>query len=147
MSVTLQGPFIRIPHLSGCFCPWTFFQNIGFNMMPSDSFMSHLTTQLGYSAGEFATDCPCDVWSRGLTTCLLHVGPSFGNRFLNTSWAVGLTYWIVYLHFFVFWHMQLYMSRYIIPFFWLYLFFLNIFYFSSTPVLTSSINVVFVLSI
>ena len=27
-------------------------------------------------------------------------GPPFGNRFWNTSWAVGLTYWIVYLHFF-----------------------------------------------
>ena len=38
-----------IPHL---FCPWTFFQNIGFNMVASDLFMSHLTTQLGYSAGE-----------------------------------------------------------------------------------------------
>ena len=39
----------------------------------------------------FATDCPCDVWCCGLTTCLLHVGPPFGNRFLNNSWAVGLT--------------------------------------------------------
>ena len=149
-----------------------------FNMVPSDSFMSHLATQLGYSAGEFplqwlrngrdsvsnhqpydcllnrlfrcrskktsklcvtglwagnsptagefpaqmasnaekvsiwwrhhagfATDCPCDVWCRGLTTCLLHVGPPFGNRFLNTSWAVGLTYWIVYLHFFLYFGM------------------------------------------
>ena len=47
----------------------------------------------------FATECPCDVWCRGLTTCLLHVGPLFGNRFVNTSWAVGFTYWIVYLHF------------------------------------------------
>ena len=28
----------------------------------------------------FATDCPCHVWCRGLTTCLLHVGPPFGNR-------------------------------------------------------------------
>ena len=28
----------------------------------------------------FATDCPCGVWCRGLTTCLLHVGPPFGNR-------------------------------------------------------------------
>ena len=46
----------------------------------------------------FATDCPCDVWCLGLTTCLLHVGPPFGNRFLNTSWVVGLTYWIVYLY-------------------------------------------------
>ena len=42
-----------IPHLPGCFCPWTFVQNIGFNMVPSDPFMSHLATQLGYSAGEF----------------------------------------------------------------------------------------------
>ena len=42
-----------IPHLPGCFYPWTFFQNIGFNMVPSDPFMSRLATQLGYSAGEF----------------------------------------------------------------------------------------------
>ena len=42
-----------IPHLLGCFCPWTFFQYIGFNMVPSDPFMSHLATQLGYSAWEF----------------------------------------------------------------------------------------------
>ena len=42
-----------IPHLPGCFCPWAFFQNIGFNVVPSDPFMSHLATQLGYSAGEF----------------------------------------------------------------------------------------------
>ena len=50
----------------------------------------------------FATDCPCEVWWRGLTTCLLHVGPPFGNRFLNTCSAVGFTYWIVYLHFLYF---------------------------------------------
>ena len=45
----------------------------------------------------FATDCPCGVWCRGLTTCLLHVGPPFGNRILNNSWAVGLTLWIMNL--------------------------------------------------
>ena len=50
----------------------------------------------------FATDCSCDVWCRGLTTCLLRAGPLFGNRFLSTSWAVGLTYWIVYLIFLYF---------------------------------------------
>ena len=33
----------------------------------------------------FATDCPSGVWCRGLTTCLLHVGPPFGNRILNNS--------------------------------------------------------------
>ena len=27
----------------------------------------------------YATDYPCGVWCRGLTTCLLHVGPPFGN--------------------------------------------------------------------
>ena len=42
-----------IPHLPGCFCPWTFFQNIGFNTVLMDPFMSHLATQLGYSAGVF----------------------------------------------------------------------------------------------
>ena len=42
-----------IPHLPGCFCPWTIFQNIGFNMAPSDPFMSHLAIQPGYSAGVF----------------------------------------------------------------------------------------------
>ena len=42
-----------IPHLPGCFCFWTFFQNIGFNTVLTDPFMSHLATQLGYSAGEF----------------------------------------------------------------------------------------------
>ena len=26
----------------------------------------------------FATDCPCSVWCRGLTTCPLCVGPLFG---------------------------------------------------------------------
>ena len=77
----------------------------------------------------FATDCPCDVWCRGLTTCLLHVGPPFGNRFLNTSWAVGLTYWIIYLHFVC---ILTYAIIYVLIhhiIFWLYLYFLNIFYF------------------
>ena len=41
-----------IPHLPGCFCPWAFFF-IEFNTVLTDPFMSHLATQLGYSAGEF----------------------------------------------------------------------------------------------
>ena len=56
--------------------------------------MSHLATQLGYSAGEFQglqLIVLAAFWCRGLTTCLLHVGPPFGNRILNSSWAVGLT--------------------------------------------------------
>ena len=59
---------------------------------------SHSTWILCRGVSGFATDCPCGVWCRGLTTCLLHVGPPFGNRLLNNSWAVGLTKWIVYLH-------------------------------------------------
>ena len=34
--------YSTIPHLPGCFCPWTFFQNIRFNMVPSDPFMVNL---------------------------------------------------------------------------------------------------------
>ena len=88
----------------------------------------------------FATDCPCDVWCRRLTTCLLHVGLHFGNRFLKTSLVV------VYLHIFVFWHTQLYMSWYIISFLALTLLLKYSLFFSSTPVLTFSIDIVFVLS-
>ena len=99
----------------------------------SDPFMSHLATQLGYSAGGggvsgFATDCPCDVWCRGLSACLLHVGPTFGNRFLNTSWAVGLTYWVVYFHFCYF-NICNYICLDTSYHFWLYLYFSNILYF------------------
>ena len=81
----------------------------------------------------FATDCPCDIWCRGLTTCLLHVGPPFRNWLLNTSWAVGLTYWIVYLHFFC---ILTYAIIYVLIhhiIFWLYLYFLNILYFFKYP--------------
>ena len=53
--------------------------------------MSHLATQLGYSAGEFQALQLIVLATFGLTTCLLHVGPPFGNRILNNSWAVGLT--------------------------------------------------------
>ena len=120
------------PQLPGCFCPWTSFQNIRFNMVPSDPFMSHLATLTWIfcrGVSGFATDCPCDVWCRGLTTRLLHVGPPFGNRTLNTSWAVGVTYWMVYLHFFC---ILTYAIIYVLIhhiIFWLYLYFLNILYF------------------
>ena len=42
-----------IPHPWGYFCPWTFFENIGFNTVLTNPFMSHLATQLGYYAGVF----------------------------------------------------------------------------------------------
>ena len=77
----------------------------------------------------FATDCPCVVCCRGLTTCLLHVGPPFGNRFLNTIWAIDLTYWIVYLHLFLYFDICNYICLDTSYRFWLYLYFLNILYF------------------
>ena len=42
---------------------------------------SYSTLILCRGVSGFATDCPCDVWCRGLTSCLLHVGPPFRNRF------------------------------------------------------------------
>ena len=78
---------------------------------------SYSTWILHRGVSGFATDCPCDIWCRGLTTCLLHVGPPFGKRFLNTSWAVGFLYFDICN----------YMCLHIIV--WLYLYFLNILYF------------------
>ena len=52
-TLTLRIWCSTIPHIPGCFCPWIFFPNIRFNMVPSDPFMSHLATQLRYSAKEF----------------------------------------------------------------------------------------------
>ena len=64
----------------------------------------------------FATDCPCDVWCRGLTICLLHVGPPFWKS--NFKQQLGCRFDIMdsISSFFVFWHMHLYMSWYIISF-------------------------------
>ena len=41
----------------------------------------------------FATDCPCGVWCRGLSTCFLSVGPLFGNLVWNDSGYVSFTEW------------------------------------------------------
>ena len=84
-----------IPHLPVSVCPWTFFLSehriqhgaIG----PLYVTSSYSTWIFCRGVSGFATDCPCGVWCRGLTTCLLHVGPPFGNRLLNNSWALGLT--------------------------------------------------------
>ena len=90
---------------------------------------SYLTWIFCRGVSGFATDCPCDVWCRGLTTCLLHVGPPFGNRFLNTSWAVGLTYRIVYLNVFLYFDICNYICIdtschcLALPLLWIFLFF------------------------
>ena len=91
----------------------------------------------------FATDCPCGVWCRGLTTCLLHVGPPFGNRVLNSR-DVGLTSWIIYLIFCVLTYAIIYVLIHQIIFRFYLLKYPLVF--SNTRVLTSSIDVVFILS-
>ena len=75
----------------------------------------------------FATDCPCGVWCRGLTTCLLHVSPPFENRIFKKQLGCRFDITDNESYFCVFWHMQLYMSWYITSFFGFT--FLNILYF------------------
>ena len=76
-----------------CFRPWTLSLNIGLNLFPSDSFVMFTSPASIFYRGApgFATDCPCGVRCRGLTTCLLYVGPLFGNLVLNDSRFVSLT--------------------------------------------------------
>ena len=74
---------------------------------------------------------------------LLHVVPPFGNRILNNSWAVGLTLWIIYLIFLCF-DICNYICLGTSDFSVLPSQILSIL--SSSLVLTSSIDVVFILS-
>ena len=55
-------------------------------------FMFSFSTRVFYrGVPGFATDCPCGVWWRGLTTCLLYVGPLFGNPVWNDNGFSSLT--------------------------------------------------------
>ena len=77
----------------------------------------------------------------------LLLSSTFWKSILNTSWAVGLTYRIAYLYFL---KILTYAIIYVLIhhiIFWLFVCFLIFFIFSNTPVLTSSIDVVFVLAI
>ena len=95
-------------------------------------------------ASGFATDCPCDVWFRGLI-----MPPACWSTFWKSNFKqqLGCRFDIMdNVSYFFVWHMQLYMSWYIRLFFGFA--FLNILYiFSSTLVLKSYIDVVFILSI
>ena len=54
--------------------------------------MFRLSTRIFYRGGPgFATDCPCGVWCCEITTCLMHVGPRFGNPVWNDCGFVSLT--------------------------------------------------------
>ena len=93
-----------ISHFPGCFCPWTFFQNIGFNMVQSDPFMTHLGTQLGYYTGEFQALqlivlAAFGVVNQQLVSCMLvHFWKStfkqqLGCRFDISDCNSSLLYW------------------------------------------------------
>ena len=79
--------------LPGCFCsghsPWILDWNVSFGLLYG---MFTFPTRIFYrGVPGFATDCPCGVWCRGLTTCPLYVGPLFGNLVENHSVFVSLT--------------------------------------------------------
>ena len=100
-----------VSHLPGCFCPWAFFQYIGFNMVPSDPFMSHLDIYFTWifcrGVSGFATHCPCGVWINHLppvcwptfwkSTFKQQLGCRFDILDYTSSSFCILTYAIVYV--------------------------------------------------
>ena len=80
--------YSAISHLPGCFCPWTFFKNIGFNIISSDPFMSHLATKLGYSTGEFQALQPSILVT--LVSWMNHLPPVCWSPFWKSSFKQEL---------------------------------------------------------
>ena len=121
-NILLQGIwYSAIPHLPGCFLLDLLSEyRIQYGAIGPLYVTSSNSTWIFCRGFQliFATDCPCVVWCRELTTYHPHVGPPFGNRLLNNSWAIGFTWWTVYLFFFVY-----VLIHHII--FRLYLYFLN----------------------
>ena len=61
--------------------------------------MFRFSTSIYYrGVAGFATDCPCSILCRGLATCLLYVGPLFGNQVWCNSEFVSLTQWRTTFH-------------------------------------------------
>ena len=56
---------------------------VGIHLMKSWSYFKSVSIIKVISRGVsgLATDSPCSVWGRGLTTCLLHDNPLFGSHF------------------------------------------------------------------
>ena len=78
-----------IPHLPGCFCPWTFLVHVTIGRLYAKFVFS---TRLFYGGvWGIATDSSGGVWCRWLTTCPLYFGPHFGNLVLNDNWFVSFT--------------------------------------------------------
>ena len=109
-----------IPHLPGCFCPWTFFENIGFNTVLRTPLCHILLLNLDILQGSFRL---CNWLSlRRLVSWINHLPPACWSTFRksNSKQQLGCRFDIMDYEsyfFFVFWHMQLYMSWNIISFF------------------------------
>ena len=74
------------------FVPLTFFQyNPRFLYI---KFVFSITISFRGVPG-FWTDDLCGVWNRGLTACLLHICPTFGDLVLQNSWSERLAWWMV----------------------------------------------------
>ena len=71
----------------GCFFPYTIPLSIGLKMF-------RFSTRIFYRvASGFITDCACGAWCCELTTCLLYVGPRFGNLVWYDKGFASLTWW------------------------------------------------------
>ena len=123
-----------ISHLPGCFLSLDLLSEyrIQHGTVGPLYVTSRYSTRIFYrGVSGFATDCPCGVWCRGLTTCLLLV------HFLEIDFwtTVGLkTYVFAYV-----------LIHHMIS--WLYLYILNNVFISISIVPTFSIDLVFTLSL
>ena len=73
---------------------WTFVRLRRIQECKINTGISYIYARIFYrGVPGFAIDCPCGVWCRGLTTCLLYVAPLFGNLAWNDCRFVSLTYW------------------------------------------------------
>ena len=87
-NILIQGIWCStIPHLPWCFCPWTFFENIGFNTVLTDPFMSHLAN-LDILQGSFRL---CNwLFLRRLLSWINHLPPACWSTFWKSNFKQQL---------------------------------------------------------
>ena len=112
LKLSISGS--AITHLPGCFCPWRFSVDIGLNVLPCESFMSCLTSLLGY----FKENSGLCNWSslRYLVPWIDHLPPvcwsTFWKLVCNASWFVRLTYSKTTFSLFLSFYIRLNISQY-----------------------------------
>ena len=103
-------------HLPGCFHPCAFPLNIGLHMFPSDSFMSCLNSQLGYSTGSSRLCNWLSLWC--LLPWIYLLPPVCWSTFWEKKFEmivgfVSLTNWrTTFSFFFIMFHIYLNASQY-----------------------------------